>query len=137
MSSPFLNSIREFMTVRRYSTRTIDSYLYWIKYFIVFSGRKYPRGLSPAEVERFLTFLAVERTVSAATQTIALNSQVFLYSKFLEQPLGDIGAFRRTTRQRELPVVLTREEVYRLLRQLVQQSGAGIRTFINSQGVPG
>lgn len=118
MSSPFLNSIREFMMVRRYSKRTIDSYLYWIKYFIVFNGKKHPRDTSPAEVERFLTFLAAERTVSASTQAIALNSLVFLYGKFLEKPLGDISAFRRATRQRKLPVVLTREEVSRLLQQL-------------------
>lgn len=118
MSSPFLNSIREFMMVRRYSSRTIKSYLYWIKYFIVFNGKKHPRDLSPQAIERFLTFLAVERTVSASTQAIALNALVFLYNKFLDQPIGDVSAFRRAAKQQKLPVVLTREEVSRLLRQL-------------------
>jgi len=53
LSSPFLNSIREFMMVRRYSRRTIDSYLYWIKYFIIFNKKKHPRDLGVREVEAF------------------------------------------------------------------------------------
>ena len=117
-ASPFLNSIREFMLVRRYSRRTIKSYLYWIKYFIIFSGKKHPSEVGAAEVERFLTFLAVERHVSAATQAIALNSLVFLYHKFLDIGLGDFSAFRKSSRQARLPTVLTREEVYSLLSQL-------------------
>ena len=117
-SSPFLNSIREFMMVRRYSRRTIDSYLYWIKYFIVFNKKKHPRDLGVREVEAFLTHLAVQRNVAAATQSIALNALVFLYSKVLGTPLGDIGAFRRSSRQRKLPTVLTQEEVSALLSRM-------------------
>lgn len=117
-SSPFLNSIREFMMVRRYSRRTIDSYLYWIKYFIVFNKKKHPRDLGVREVETFLTHLAVQRNVAAATQSIALNALVFLYSKVLGTPLGDIGAFRRSSRQRKLPTVLTQEEVSALLSRM-------------------
>ena len=101
-SSPFLNSIKDYMLVHRYSRRTIDSYLYWIKYFIVFNGKKHPDQMGAAEAERFLTFLAVERNVAAATQAIALNALVFLYSKYMEKPLGDLGAFRKSSRQRKL-----------------------------------
>ncbi|MBI1194606.1 MAG: integron integrase [Gammaproteobacteria bacterium] len=116
--SPFLNSIREYMLVRRYSRRTIDTYLYWIRYFIVFHGKRHPERLHQEAVERFLTFLAVEHHVSAATQRIALNALVFLYNQFLNKPLGDIGPFRRAARQRKLPVVLTRDEISRLLAKL-------------------
>lgn len=117
-SSPFLNSIREFMLVRRYSRRTIDSYLYWIKYFIVFNQKKHPRDMGDKEVEAFLTHLAVQRNVAAATQGIALNALVFLYNKVLEKPLNQIGDFKRSARHRKLPTVLTREEVSGLLAQL-------------------
>lgn len=117
-ASPFLNSIREFMMVRRYSRRTIDTYLHWIKYFIVFNNKKHPETMSSTEVVSFLTHLAVRRKVSPATQSIALNALVFLYSKFLQQPLGDIGEFQRSSRQRKLPTVLTRDEVTKLLSQL-------------------
>jgi integron integrase len=69
-------------------------------------------------VVAFLTFLAVERRVSAATQAIALNALAYLYNKFLQQPLGDISQFSRASRQRNLPVILTREEMAALLAQL-------------------
>ncbi|WP_430008941.1 integron integrase [Methylophaga lonarensis] len=117
-SSPFLNSIREFMLVRRYSRRTIASYLYWIKYFIVFNNKKHPREMGDNEVEAFLTHLAVQRNVAAATQGIALNALAFLYNKVLEKPLNQIADFKRSSRQRKLPTVLTRDEVSALLSQL-------------------
>lgn len=116
--SPFLRSIREHMMVRRYSRRTVKSYLYWIKYFIVFHDKKHPSDLGAEEVEQFLTHLAVERHVSAATQAIALNALAYLYKKFLEQPFGDVGSFRKSTRQPKLPVVLTQSEMQQLLGEL-------------------
>lgn len=116
--SPFLKSISEFMLVRRYSRRTIESYLYWIRYFILYHGKRHPSEMAAAEVERFLTFLVVERNVAAATQSVALNALVFLYDKFFTKPLGDVSAFRRSSRQPKLPIVLTVDEVRRLLKQL-------------------
>lgn len=106
------------MLVRRYSRRTITSYLYWIKYFIVFHNKQHPEHLSEEDIEQFLTFLAVDRHVSAATQGVALNALVFLFTKFLNRSLADIGDFRRSSRQRKLPVVLTQDEVRQFLGQL-------------------
>lgn len=79
MQSPFLCSIRDYMTVRRYSPRTIKSYIYWIRYYINFHGKQHPGSLHAGKIEEFLTFLAVKRSVSASTQAIALNALVFLY----------------------------------------------------------
>ncbi|MBO6754213.1 MAG: integron integrase [Spongiibacter sp.] len=117
-ASPFLRSLREHMLVRRYSLRTVKSYSYWIKFFILFHGKVHPTELGGAEVEAFLSYLACERRVSAATQAIALNALAFLYNQYLEQPLGSIGRFRRAQPQRKLPVVLTRNEVASLLNAL-------------------
>lgn len=114
-SSPFMQSIADFMLVRRYSKRTVDTYLYWIRYFIRFHGLRHPKELELEAVERFLTHLAVDRTVAASTQALALNSLAFLYNTFLQQPIGDISAFRRSARQPKLPIVLTADEVRRLL----------------------
>ena len=116
--SIFLKSIYDFMLVRHYSKRTIHTYQHWIKQFILYHGKQHPRDLSADDVERFLTHLAVERHVSPATQSIALNALVFMYSRFLNQPLGDVSHFRRAKRQRKLPVVLTVDEVTRLLMAL-------------------
>jgi integron integrase len=106
------------MLVRHYSKRTIDSYLYWIKYYIRFHQKRHPKDMRKEEVLEFLTFLAVERNVSISTQKTALNALAFLYNKFLQLPLGDLGAFNKATRPRKLPVVLTRSEVGALLSRL-------------------
>ena len=113
--SPFLDSIARFMSVRRYSKRTIQTYLYWIKYFIVYQRKCHPETMGDHEVEQFLTFLAVDRKVAAATQSVALNALVFLYNKFLDRPLTNAGNFRRAKKRRRLPVVLNRFEIGKLL----------------------
>ena len=134
-SSPFLNSVSDFMSVRRYSKRTIKSYLYWIKYFILFHLKRHPETMGPFEVEQFLTHLAVTQKVSASTQKIALNALAFLYNKVLEQPLGDLGEFNRAKTPAKLPVVLTRHEVAKILSHMTGSSqliasllyGSGLR----------
>ena len=117
-SSPFLSSISDYMSVRRYSKRTIQTYLYWIRCFIVFHKKKHPEGMGSLEVEQFLTYLAVSRKVSVSTQKIALNALAFLYNRVLEQPLGELGDFNRARTSTKLPVVLTRSEIGQLLGNL-------------------
>src|SRR5690606_18081151 len=109
--SPFMQSLADFMLVRRYSKRTVDTYLYWIRYYIRFHGLRHPKELKPVAVEQYLTHLAVDRTVAASTQALALNAIAFLYNTFLQQPIGDIASFRRSARQSKLPVVLSTHEV--------------------------
>lgn len=93
--SPFLESLRQNMLVRHYSKRTIYSYLYWIRYYIRYHGKRYPAEMNQAQVMAFLTFLADQRQVSVATQKIALNALAFLYNKFLDLPLGNLGSFNK------------------------------------------
>ena len=131
--SPFLNEIDNFMRVRQYSRRTIKSYILWIRAYIQFNNNKHPENLGSADVERFLTHLAVNRTVSMSTQAIALNAIAFLYTKFLQMPLSNINDFRRVKRPAKLPTVLTQNEVkllfthvepkYKLMAGLLYGSG--------------
>src|SRR5690554_7630871 len=113
-----MDRIRATLRVKRYSPRTEKTYCYWIRYFIRFHGVRYPAGMGGAEVRAFLEHLAVERRVAAATQNQALNALVFLYRHVLDQPLGDIGEFSRAKRPRRLPVVLSHEDVMRVLSHL-------------------
>ncbi|WWE61358.1 phage integrase N-terminal SAM-like domain-containing protein [Parasalinivibrio latis] len=79
MSSPYLEYIREFMYTRRYVKRTVDVYLYWIKFFIIYSGKRHPSDMGDKEVEAFLTYLANERSLAVKSQATALNALSFLY----------------------------------------------------------
>jgi len=110
--------VREVVRTRRYSHRTEQSYWYWIRYFIRFHGMKHPAMLGSQDVRQFLSWLAVERNVAAATQNQALNALVFLYGKVLETPLGEIGQVVRAKRPRRLPVVLSHQEAMTIIRQL-------------------
>ncbi|MEH8017466.1 integron integrase [Rheinheimera muenzenbergensis] len=116
MTSPFLQSVAELMLSRRYAKRTVDTYLYWIKFFILFNKKQHPIKLHDADVERFLSYLVNERNVAAKTQATALNALSFLYKVVLQNPLSLDMKFNRSRASPKLPVVLTRAEVKRLLQ---------------------
>jgi len=108
------NAIRR----RYFSPRTEEAYVHWIKRFIYFSGKRHPATLGEPEVTAFLNHLAVERKVAAATQNQALSALLFLYKEVLGRNLAWLDGLVRARRPPRLPVVLTREEVARLLAQL-------------------
>lgn len=120
-SSPFLQYIAEEMHTRRYAKRTIETYLYWIKFFILFHKKQHPKDLSNEHVEQFLTHLTVTRHVAVQTQALALNALSFLYKEILKRPLALNLNFNQSTKARKLPVVLTQTEVKRLLATIDPQ----------------
>lgn len=132
---------RSVMRLNHYSIRTEKSYWYWIRYFIRFHGMRHPLELGTSDVNAFLSWLATDRQVAAATQNLALNAIVFLYARVLEQPLGEIGDVVRVKRPPRLPTVLTHQEAmsiiehlgqpYRLLASLMY--GAGLRVVESSR----
>jgi integron integrase len=134
-SSPFLRSVREAIRKRHFSIRTEEAYVHWTRRFILFHGKRHPTQLGESEVAAFLSHLAVEGQVAAATQNQALNALVFLYRNVLDQPLGECVGIVRAKRPQRLPVVLTPEEVRRILCALkgvhwligCLQYGSGLR----------
>ena len=116
--SPLVDQIRTAIRVRHYSIRTEKTYLHWIRGFILFHNKKHPIKLGSTEVIQFLSHLAVKRKVSPATQNIALNALVFLYSQVLDKPLENLQGVVRSKKKKKIPVVLTELEVVNLLSQL-------------------
>jgi len=78
-----LDRVRAVMRLRHYSYETEKRYIYWIRHYIGFHDIRNPVEMGAAEVEAFLTNLAVERQVSASTQNQALFALLFLYRKVL------------------------------------------------------
>ncbi|MFZ1910296.1 MAG: phage integrase N-terminal SAM-like domain-containing protein [Burkholderiales bacterium] len=103
---------------RHYSRRTEKSYWYWIRCFIRFHGMRHPAQMGAGEVTAFLSWLATERDVAAATQNQALSALLFLYQKVLEQELPWLDELVRAKRPLRLPVVLSETEVARLLGEM-------------------
>ena len=106
------------MRARYMSLRTEQAYLHWMRRFVRHHGRVSPRQLGAAHVEAFLSSLATTRRVSAATQNQALCAILFLSRQVLKMELPWLANLVRAAPSRHLPVVLTREEVRRLLAEL-------------------
>ena len=118
-----LDQVREVLRRLHYSYRTEKTYRYWIRYFILWSGKRHPRDLGAAEVTAFLNYLANERQVAAATQNQALSALLFLYARVLNVKLPWLENLDRAKRPVRLPVVLTETEVSRLLSQMEGMTG--------------
>ena len=103
---------------RNYSIRTEQAYVGWVARFIASYKNRSPEELGSSEVVAFLEYLAIRRNVSSSTQSQALNALVFLYDQVLQKPLGDLAAYTRPKRHRRLPVVLSPQEMTRLLSHL-------------------
>jgi integron integrase len=106
------------MRTRHLALRTEQTYLQWIRRYVVFHKRRHPRLLGAAEVEQFLTHLAVQLKVSAPTQNQALQAILFLYRHVLDINLPWLDKVTRASRTKRLPVVLSRSEVRAMLAQL-------------------
>lgn len=110
--------MREVLRVRRYAYRTEQSYLEWVGRFQHWRGGGELTEASTGEVRGFLEHLAVERQISASTQNQAFSALLFFFERVLERPLGDLRGTLRARRGTRLPVVLSREEITRLLAAL-------------------
>jgi len=112
-----LDQVRDALRLKHYSIRTENSYVDWIRRYILFHHKRHPAEMGAAEIEAFLTHLAVEEHVAASTQNQALSALLFLYREVLHQDLGPIDALR-ARKPKRLPTVLTRDEVQRLIAQM-------------------
>ena len=112
-----LDTVRAAIRLRHYSRRTEEAYVGWIRRFIVASGTRHPREMGEPEVTAFLSALAA-RGVTASTQNQALSAILFLYEMILGRRLAWMDGLVRAQRPVRLPVVLSRDEVARLLAHL-------------------
>ena len=114
-----LDIVREKVRVKHYSISTEKTYVYWIKYYIFFHNKTHPINMGKAEIEKFLTYLAVNKKVSPTTQNQAFSAILFLYREVLGVDMSswNIQALRAQERKR-IPTVLTKEEVFRIIDEL-------------------
>lgn len=127
--------VRRKLRERRYSRRTEDAYVHWIRRYIVYSGRRHPKDLDETDVRRFLSSLAVEHKVAASTQNQALAALTFLYERVLERPLTRIEGLAPARASKYVPVVLSPQEIRSIVRALPETArlcalimyGSGLR----------
>jgi site-specific recombinase XerD len=105
-----LDKVRQALRARRYSSRTEEAYVGWIRRYILFHGKQHPQHLTEEHVTAFLTSLAIEHNVAPSTQNQALSALLFLYKQVLGRELGFVSEVARAKRPPKLPVVLSRDE---------------------------
>ena len=113
-----LDQVRSEIRLRHYSLRTEEAYTDWIRRYICFHDKRHPNQMGLAEVEAFLSHLAVERRVAAATQNQAKAALLFLYQRVLGMNLPWLQGVVQAKPAQRLPVVLTPGEVRRLLDRM-------------------
>jgi integrase len=129
-----LDRVRDRIRRKGYSIRTEKSYAHWIKRFILFNDKRHPEDMGAAEVEAFLTSLAVDRDVAAATQNLALSAILFLYREVLEMPLPWLDGIERAKKPARLPTVLSAAEVGAVLARL--EGTTGLRAYFSRDRTP-
>lgn len=127
-----LDQIRARIRYQHYSLRTERAYVDWARRYILFHGTRHPRELGAAEIEAFLLYLANERNVAASTHQQALAALLFLYGEVLDIDLRLLTDIGRRKKPRRLPVVLTPDEVARVITHMVGEHKTMARLIYGS-----
>lgn len=110
----FLDQLRLHIRQQGLAYKTEQTYIYWVKRFIFFHNKQHPKDMDIADVEAFLSHLAVNQYCSINTQKIALNALVYLYKRFMGIDMADLS-FSPAKAPRRLPVVYTQQEIAEVL----------------------
>ena len=135
LAPKLLDRVRTTVRTRHYSPRTEEAYVGWIRRYILFHRKRHPADMRAPGIAAFLSWLAVDRHVSASTQNQALSAILFLYRDVLEIDPGKVAGIAQAKSARRLPVVMSRQEVARVLHYLTDPYwlmagllyGAGLR----------
>jgi integron integrase len=130
-----INTMREVCRRKNLAASTENTYIQWIRRYIIFHELQHPDELEADDVSDYLTFLATKRNVAASTQNQALNAIVFLYKHVLDRDLEEFSTFIRARKPKKLPVVLSTSEARRLIDAMDGQTevvasllyGSGLR----------
>jgi integron integrase len=130
-----LDAVRHKIRALHYSLRTEETYVHWIKRFVLFHGKRHPREMGEPEVGAFLSHLATAGHVSAGTQNLALAALLFLYRDVLDRDLSSFKDVVRAKRPQRLPTVLSRREVDLVLGMLDGSEAALIVRLLYGTGM--
>jgi len=115
----FLDQLRTFIRIDGKSYATENTYVYWVKQFILYNHKTHPEELGPVEITAFLTHIAISRNASPNTQKLALNALMFLYNRFLSKPVGELN-FKYAKKPARVPTVFTHEEAMSIINNMTQ-----------------
>jgi integrase len=138
-----LDRVRQTIRAKHYTRRTESAYVDWIRRYVLFHRKRHPSEMGASEIAAFLIWLATNRRVSASTQNQALSALLFLYRNVLHIEIGPIENVPRARMPVRVPVVLSRDEVARIMKHLdgvmwimvAPLYGAGLRLHVSRSKV--
>jgi len=113
-----LDVVRDVLRTKHYSYRTEQTYVDWIKRYILFHQKRHPKDMGAEEIQAFITHLATERKVAASTQNQALSAILFLYRIVLQKEINLPPELVRASRPKILPTVLTHAEALAVINKM-------------------
>jgi integron integrase len=127
-----LDQVRDVIRIKHYSYRTEQTYVDWIKRYIIFHKKRHPKEMGTPEIEAFLVYLAQERHVAASTQNQALSALLFLYKNVLQQEIVPLPNLVHVGRPKHLPTVLTHDEALAVINRMTGKSRLMARLLYGS-----
>jgi len=128
----YFENLRKNLVVRKYSPKTIKSYIHYNKDFLGYV-RKKPNEITNEDVKDYLFYLVEEKEVSASTLNTAINALKFYYGEVLKR--GFVYELKRPKKDKKLPVVLSQEEISRILSSITNIKHRLILMLIYSAGL--
>lgn len=113
-----LDLVRNCLRAKHYSIRTEESYISWIRRFILFHKKRHPAEMNTPEIRDFLNHLSIDLEVASSTQNQALNAIIFLYREILRIPIERIEEIEWAKKPRRIPLALTKQEIETLFQYL-------------------
>ena len=102
-----------------YSLRTEETYIAWVRQFILYHNKRHPAEMGVAEINDFVTHLVNQKSVAASTQNQAISAILFLYRNVLQVQLDEAALLPiRPGRPKRVPTVLSRDEAKRVIAKI-------------------
>jgi len=117
---PYVDQAHDVLRLQHKSYRTEKTYVGWILRFARFLPNTSPEKVTEVHLRHFLTYLAVEQHVAAATQLQAFNALLFAFRHLLGREVNGLKQTVRANKPKRLPVVLTQSEIRSIFRSLGQ-----------------
>ncbi len=117
-SKKLMEQVSDALRTKHYSYRTEQTYMDWIKRYILFHNKRHPKDMGEEEIRQFIVHLATERKVAASTQNQATSAILFLYRTVLKQDITLPPDLSNTARPKRLPTVLTHEEAMKIINHM-------------------
>ena len=113
-----LEQVSDILRIKHYSRRTEQTYIEWIRRYILFHGKRHPKDMGVEEIQAFISHLAAERALSASSQNQALSAVIFLYRHVLKKEIDLPSDILRAEKSKTLPVVLTHREAIAVINNM-------------------